>query len=146
MNEDRFETDLAKLRPAAPSMVAQERARVAIASAQARSRRKFPLLALAALLLIAMVLGKLLTPARTVNRVVITDAAATKPLRDSTPAPTLAAYQSSAVFDQDKLDALLMRQSACVPAPPLAQSQRGCSSKTMLAAARWSCCAVRLSY
>jgi hypothetical protein len=129
MNDDerqQLESRLTSMRPIVPSVIARERLRVSITRSEARWPRKYQLLSLAAIVLIAIVLGKVLTPARPVTRVAGTGTVASKPLRESAPPPTLAAYQSAAVFDPDKLDALLMRQSACVlpPTPELTMQQR----------------------
>jgi len=124
MNDDelqKFESQLSSMRPVLPAVIARERLRVSIARREARWPGKYQLLSLAAMVLIAIVLGKILTPARPVTRVAGTGAVASKPLRQSAPPPTVAAYETAAVFDPDKLDALLMRQSACVlpPTPEL---------------------------
>ena len=111
---EEFEARLKALRPIAPSQIARERIRLAVARSEARSWRKYQLMALAAVLIVGMVLFQMLIP-------VSVQPVPGTAKRNSVPAPTLAAYQSTAVFESDKLDDLLMKQSSLVlpPTPEL---------------------------
>jgi hypothetical protein len=82
-------------------------------------------MSLAAVLVLAIALVIALNPSRSITPPPAPQAVVKNRARDAVPAPTLAAYETAAVFDPDKLDALLMKQSSCMlpPTPELTLQQ-----------------------